>query len=515
MARHSGGLAAAADRCIDTADQLGRVLTMASVRRLSLPLRRPSPPDLPPSMAVFPAYPYGIPLFIYVASLLSRRYAEAAGGILNVLLLTTAAAILVGVVEQVRRERWPECSAALSPTAVAGLLGIGIPAVTILGPSFDASFVLTSLSDAGTSAEVAAAGVLGWLMLDRLALGQTAAARGLAIQFGFVGILLLVLRQSNPVLLAFLLAAFGAIVLRDPRLRPGDAVKLLPFLLGPGLMVFLVWRSYTAAFLPGGEVPMRDLDHWSFDLTLEILAAMGRQMMVHLPYFALMFVLTTLGLIGFWRMRDGVDRLLSIIGMMWLGYNGFLFTAYLAVFQRWEAESAAEYWRYSTHIGLLGLAGAAAVAARWWPSRRAAMAAHAAGLTALAAFPIGAAMAAEKISPVAGSYAPPRRMIGMELAETLPDGARIAVIEPRTDAMLYFVVRYQIWRPGRDDRGLRAVKEIHDPGNRSGGGSALCRTELRQSGSYPYPDRRSDSALCRSTWNPASPWKGLPAQPAG
>jgi len=62
--------------------------------------------------------------------------------------------------------------------------------------------------------------------------------------------------------------------------------------------------------------------------------------------------------------RGGIESLVLIAGAVMVGYNGFLLFSYLAVFQGWEAERAASYWRYNTHVGLIGVA-VAVFAAAW------------------------------------------------------------------------------------------------------------------------------------------------------
>jgi hypothetical protein len=50
-------------------------------------------PDLPLSLSIFPGYPQGIPLMISAASFVGGRFLEAAGPIINALLLAGSSAL--------------------------------------------------------------------------------------------------------------------------------------------------------------------------------------------------------------------------------------------------------------------------------------------------------------------------------------------------------------------------------------------------------------------------------------
>jgi hypothetical protein len=417
---------------------------------------------LAPSVSAKPAYPYAGPLFIYLVSLLTGRFTTAAGGLLNLLLLAVCAPILVGVIEEIRQQRTIGRQMALSQWQTAGLIGLAVPAISLLSPGFDGSFALTALADVATAVVTATSGVLLWLMLERLTVQRYADARALAWQFGFVAVLLVTLRQPNPVILALLLVGAVVIAVRDQRLRLRHVAALLPAMLVPGLIVYVVWRTYAAIALPDGDVSILPPWAWNTGLVGATIAAMMHRMAQHPAYFMLMFGLSGLGMLGLWRMAGALDRLLVLVAVIWLGYTVFLLLAYLVAFQEWEARSAAEYWRYSTHIALLGTVGVAALATRLWPRGLTALTGMAV-ISGLGLFPVATALNANRLSPDTNAEVRMLRQIGSTLAETLPDGARVAVMEPTNDALLYFVLRYELWRPGRNDRGLRVVHEIHYP----------------------------------------------------
>src|SRR4051812_4029021 len=195
-------------------------------------------PDLPPSPAFMPAYPQAGPLFVWFVSLLARRWTESGGALLAVLLLGRFVPVLIAVVPEGPRGLSTSCSFATK----AALSAAGLILVLPLNPGFDRTFSLTALADVPTATATGTSTVLGWLMLERLRDGEQAKAAVLALQFGIVTAFLLNLKQANPVLAALLVGSLGLLVLRDPSLRLGALLRLLPRMLLPGAVVYGVWR---------------------------------------------------------------------------------------------------------------------------------------------------------------------------------------------------------------------------------------------------------------------------------
>ncbi|HYD98738.1 MAG TPA: hypothetical protein VEH84_05100, partial [Alphaproteobacteria bacterium] len=357
----------------------------------------------------------------------------------------------VAVVEAVRGP--------LPRRAALALTALLVPFATLLSPSFDLAFALSSYADHATAVAAATAAVLGWRGLDALAAGERPAARALAWQFGLALALILNLKQTGPVVAALLLGGLGLIVLRDPRLRLRDALAMLPAMVLPGLLVYGVWRLYVGANIPGGETVVRPLAAWHLHIVPEILASAWKQMREHPAHFLLMWGAALYGGYAFLRMRDGLDRLAALTAIVWLGFTAFMGIAYLSMFSEPESKEAAQYWRYSGQVGLLGSVLAVALLARHWPSRwRQAL--RPAAATAAIAFPLAVIVLAESLSPALRPLPRAFREFGREMAEILPDNARVASLEPWGYGLMYFAVKYDLWRPGRDDRGLRVVKQI-------------------------------------------------------
>src|SRR5262249_29952360 len=155
---------------------------------------------------------------------------------------------------------------------VAGAVAI----TTLLNPGLDGAVLLSTYADCGTMVAVGALALLGVEMLARQAAGATADIDALAWRFGFVGAMLINLKQANPVLLALITAGLVLVALRDPALRTWRALLPLPRMLGPAIVAWGFWRWYVAHNLTHAEHTFRPLDSWNFDAMGPIFASIGR-----------------------------------------------------------------------------------------------------------------------------------------------------------------------------------------------------------------------------------------------
>ena len=197
-------------------------------------------PDLAPSFSIFPGYPQGMPLMAAAASFVSGRFLEVAGPIINVLLLAGSSALLAEALAAALVRHGRLQATEMPPVLVAGAVVITI----LLNPGLDGGVVLSSYADCGTMVAVGALGLLGVEILARLSDRDAANVEGLAWRFGFVGAMLVNLKQANPVLLALVTAGLILVALRDPAMRTRRALLLLPRMLGPGIVLFALWRWY-------------------------------------------------------------------------------------------------------------------------------------------------------------------------------------------------------------------------------------------------------------------------------
>jgi hypothetical protein len=417
-------------------------------------------PDLPPTFSVWPAYPYTLTFWTLAVSRLTGRFIENAAGVANLLLLSCFAAALVEVVLSI-------IQAPFGRTSTVALAALAATLVTALGPGFKIDIALSAHADIATAVATGFCGLLGWKMMEHLLAGQVDTARPLAWQFGACAALLVNLKQPNILLLGLLLAGLGLIILREPRLCIRRLLSLFPALLGPAIVVWLVWHHYVAATFSGsGEFHVPTREHWHLDLASEVASAMLRISAEQPALFALLFGALAWAGFSFVRRRHSpADRLNIMLSVAWLGYFAFLWFVYLAVFSPWEAAIATQFFRYSSHLSLLATLTIVVAAAQTWPvlSSRSVTGINAVGSTIGFMLLAGTAIASDRLMPRPIMPIALYSDAGAELAEELPPGSRLMAIDHSGADLAGIVLRYELWRPGREDRDLRVAENEYRP----------------------------------------------------
>lgn len=394
--------------------------------------------DNPRTGSSFPAYPYGWTFLSYMASRLAGRFVENAGGILNVMLFLTfgmtVARAVFGALGKSGPifQGWPIA-------ALAVLMGFAF------NPTFSQKIVLTAYADAPSAVVLGIGGVLGWRMLNALAEAEDKLARAYALQFGLAMSVLVNLKQVGLVL--FVMAAGGVFLAGafDPKIRFRRLLNQAPLMTVPAIVVYVLWRYYVNTELPGREFVIQQFSNWNIDLIPQILLKMLSVLSKKGAYLALMAAAVGFAVRGLLRRRDALDRLAVIVGFVFLGYNAFLFFTYVASFGSSDALSVTSFWRYNMHLGLLGVVFGAYGLALLWERRlkeklNAKMLGRAAVVLAL-------------VLPVAFSNKlrfdrePPKPhflSVAQKLSETLPEGARIVIIDPKGSGESAMMVRYAL-----------------------------------------------------------------------
>lgn len=397
---------------------------------------------LPASPSVFAAYPYGLPLIVFGASRLAGRIVEAAGGLVNVLLLLALAPAYLSVVRRGldAGEDWARGWRA----AALGLLG-----VTVLSGTFVQKLVFTHYADVSTAAVLAMAGYLMWRLLNRLAGDEEGGAGAVAWQAGLVFAAFLFLKQTNPVLMALLLGGAGVVVLRDPDIRIGAFARCLPALLLPGAAVYLAWRYHVQHHIPASEFHLLAREDWMLDQAFTILARMAEIASKKAAYFIVMAAVSALAVRSLFRYQGRLSRLVVMVGAVFVGYTVFLWVMYMIAFGSYEGPRAASFWRYNTQLGLLGALAAAYCAAVGWrtfvrPRTWSVRVGRALGVWALAVALVAPAALAEKIRFDLRPQKIHLRAVGAELGRTLPAGSRVGVVDPRGDGLATMILRFEL-----------------------------------------------------------------------
>ncbi len=405
-------------------------------------------PDLPPPPSRHPGYPHILPFIVASSSWLAGRFLEAAGPVANVMFLASVGAAIGDAIATGGRRVLP-----LRLAVAAAAIGAFF---VLFFPDLERNVLFSSYADTATIAVVGVLGLLGVSLLERLAEGHDADARILAWRFGLAAAALVNLKQANLVLLALLSLGLLLAGWRSGRLRWAFSLRLLPPMALPAIVVYLVWRHYLKDNLPGGEMAFQPFALWNWDAVPWMAHSLGYELARNLPFHLLMWVAT---LAGLWKLRtpQGPAELLAVMAAVaWIGYNAFLIVVYLGAMTHDEAGIAADYWRYTPHVGMLAVA--AALIWLWqlpWPvpfmrlSQPLLL-----GLAAL--LPLSLLLAGpHRLSALAKEWPMQFRTVGHDLAEILPPNSRLAPTIVFDFGLTYFAIDYDLHRFGRDDRSLR------------------------------------------------------------
>ncbi len=310
-----------------------------------------------------PAYPFAFPLLNALASWLVGRFLEGTGPVFNVLLLLSYGAMATRVcLHGAGRNGSSAASWTMAAFAVA--------AATVVNPAFIQKLIFTNYADTATGVVIAFAGIIAWRAVNALAEGRDADARGLAWPLGLAGALLVAIKQTNVVVLVLICGMAVLVAIRDPAVRVRSLLPLAPTALLPAVLMYALWRYHVAVHVGGtGEFSLSPYSAWLFGMIPEIVARMAEVASKKGAYFGPMLVAVALALRALWRCRTPLDRLALIAGGVFLGYNGFLLFTYIAFFGAFDALRAASFWRYNTHIALLGAAFFAYLIGDLWQRR--------------------------------------------------------------------------------------------------------------------------------------------------
>ncbi len=294
------------------------------------------------------AYPYGWPM-VGLAAMTLSGFSEAVPALLNVLLLALFAMLLAGLARDDSSRRLT------LPAAAVALL-----AATVASPTFVHKLAFSAYADVATAFLAAVLALLG----EKVAGGGDRRFRGRwALIFGLTGAALMSVKPGNAALFGCILGGSLLLALRREGWRGLFQIHWLVMVLPPALVSGL-WRWHVDHHLAGREMAIQPMDQWHVAQIPQILRAMLDVAGNKGGYFGLSLVMVVLGLRGFLRDRDRLDRLCAMAGLVFLGYNLFLLVTYVVVFGDYEALHVASYWRYNTHLGLVIMLPAAMLVGR-------------------------------------------------------------------------------------------------------------------------------------------------------
>ncbi len=426
--------------------------------------------DMPAISSAYSAYPYGLPLITYLASKMTGVFIENGGALANLLLLLLFAPLYLSLVRhglQAPAEwmhKWG--------TAALGLLG-----VTIFSTTFIQKLVFTTYADSTTAVTLAVAGLLAWKILEALA-GKGEGANSLAWQFAWVSAVLLNIKQANLSLLGLVLVGMILVAMRDPKIRLADVLRLLPVMVLPGIAVYLFWRFHVIMSLSEGEFHIQPMQNWLISDAFVIFAKMLTVASKKGAYFAMMTVIGFLAIYAMGKYKGGFARLGIITGVAFIGFNFVLWALYIIAFGKYNALHVVSYWRFNSQLGLIGCTTAAYGLAILWRrhvrQRLKDVALVRRILSTVAVFVVLAAplATAKKIRFDIRPQKDHMRLAGQELGRSLPEGARLIIIDPHGVGLADKVINYEMTSGPGAGRGLSTIYRFAVLGKMAG--------ELRQ-----------------------------------
>ncbi len=420
---------------------------------------------IPETGATFPGYPYAWPIVLALASHVTGTLLEGAGPVFNVLLLLAFATALAGLVRWAVEGESAEGPFAVPPGWIATAVGIG--AVTLANPTFVQKVILTSYADLATSAAVGFAVLAAWRMIETEGRGDRRAAGRLALIAAAALLVLINLKQATLALygLVVIATAIAGLMRRDISLA--RLLRHLAVIAVPGMALYLLWRWHVTSELSGREFAIRPLAEWYLELAPFVLATMLKVLAKKGLFLGIMVIATVFAARALVRPAGPFDRLAVMVGVIFLGYNGFLFFSYITVFGEGDARRVASLWRYNQHLGLMGQTFAAYGLALLW--RR--LMAERPWAAKLAPLPIALVIALplvfapklrfDRVAPV-----PHFRAVAADVAALLPEESRLIVLDPLGSGESGIITKYAL---GRGDRLIAFLSAFQ------GGGAARVR----------------------------------------
>lgn len=416
-------------------------------------------PELPASPSSNPDYPYGYPLLLYLAGLLRGAYIENAGVIVNLLLLTVAAAALASLFAEAgtrrRRPGW-------------GHAALGVLAAFPLNPGFTRSTAMAAYADValGLGLLVLVLELWRWSLAWATGGGREHAWRAAA-----AGVALVCIKETGALLLGLAVGAALAVALACLETRRARALAVPLLVAVPGLGLAAAWQGYTAGWMHTSFhlLPWAD---WRWHLLPEMLAGMWTEIAKHGVYYLLAAAVSAAGLWSLLRRPAAAGRLLAMTALVFLGHLGTLLAAYLgATFSEAEAARAASFWRYTTQPAWLVVAAAVfATMQRLGRSEPCGARARAwlCGLT-VALLIAGSPYLKRDRDP----YEAFMLERGAWMARNLPPQSSVLLLGWERDSYAYFLLRYAFYRPGEPEPGPSL--ERHFPGAVPADGARLQR----------------------------------------
>ena len=275
--------------------------------------------------------------------------------------------------------------------------------IAFVDPFMDPRIGFTAYTDTPSGIVIALAALAAAHGIGAARRGEHATASGWLAWAGLLSLTLVLLRQTNLVLIAALDGACFLFVLCSRSASPRLWLRWALLLAVPAAIGLLTWRAHLSAARIGPDISPRPLAAWDWSAPLTVARAFIFDRLAGNPLVggaaAALMLASAVGGVIVWRRLprddDGIlpaPRVMAMLAaIVSLGFIAFLAWSYIAVFTAKEVAAAASLWRYLSELGpLLVLAGLCVVASllpKRRPNAGLALASTAVGAVALLLLP--------------------------------------------------------------------------------------------------------------------------------
>lgn len=305
--------------------------------------------------SLHPTYANGLPLVIYISSLVTGRFTELAGNVLT----ATMVLIAVACIWQLLREHWPisaehgEREGVVARSQMYVIAALAFCIAMSMNPAIEVQYYWSAIADPALAVLLFVVMVECCRYMTRAA---SSADRLTLLSLFLLGCLIGGLKPNAwPLALILAVSAgFVGIVQRVP----------MPRWLWPALSVFagtlfasILWKVYLKTQLPiADQFVIRPLPQWSFDLADELSMAMLKILKTHTTYSVLVLGTMTAGLFSLIRRsfiaNPTLRLLVGFVSVMMALHVTTLFAAYLGGgFEDWSIKRASSFPRYTSQVG--------------------------------------------------------------------------------------------------------------------------------------------------------------------
>jgi hypothetical protein len=402
---------------------------------------------MPSLHSIYPGYPHALPFLTYLASLLVEGFLVQGGAMINFLLLFVFAAMLAETTEK------PNQSFVLKQSIGSHPLALTTPVLlfAVFLNSSISTFGITNQGDTGTMVLCGALGLMFWKLSEALRLKYEAGVKEYSLRLALTAAAFVLIKQSNIILFLLLLFSFLIIDWRNGVLKA--ALRKLPFILLPALVLHFIWQYYADVEIGGGGVSMVPLSAWRFDLFLPLLKGIWYEIKWKPEFFVLFLGSVICGVYSLFRLPTPLRNFALFSAIVQICYAVFLIVAFLGSdFTEYTIRYAASFHRYMLHAVFLALPtfwlAAPTILARVKIKERVFEVfpkAHI-GVTILSLFilPFVASVETDWIVVRPNQGMCVVRNVGRGVAAVLPDKTQLGAVFPGDNGLMAFIVSLEL-----------------------------------------------------------------------